>query len=203
MTTKEFIFNFVKLAVFLAWIFIIYRFETIRIFSIFIPLSLVVVFSKKEARRNGFISILVIIWLFIFHYESTRYFTHFKIFKLLDDVKHPKIKFLFPPIGWIMFYKVSDSFGNVEVYGIKGTQHQLIDPHEIFRTRTIGYDNIHRGILGTAADIKNASKFCHFLRHRLPYFDNFVVMVKYHPSLTEEHYKIYKQIKYKCFDDPT
>ena len=77
--------------------------------------------------------IFIILWLGIFHYESIRY----TYLNPLFQRNFPKFKFLFPPAGWIMFYHIDDDFGYVEVYGVKRGESQLLDPHEIFRTRTI------------------------------------------------------------------
>ena len=98
--------------------------------------------------RNKLITIFVIIWLVIFNYESMR--GMFLIPWLKRDL--PKVKFLFPPAGWIMFYKVDDSYGYVEVYGVKDGRTQLIDPHDILQIRPVGYDNIHRNALITVLD---------------------------------------------------
>ena len=144
--------------------------------------------------RNIVISIFAVLWIFVFHYESICYFyldPHFKN-------PLPKVKFLFPPAGWIMFFNVGDSYGNVEVYGIKGESIQIIDPHDIFRTRTVGFDNIHRGILGEVADINRAKDFCAFLRRRFPYYDRFAVTAVYYPSVTKNPYERYQQVRYQC-----
>src|SRR5438309_486667 len=82
--------------------------------------------------RNTLISIFIILWIIVFHYESIRYFYLNPIFKR----SLPKMKFLFPPAGWIMFYNVDDSYGLVEVLGVKDNILQVIDPHDILRTRT-------------------------------------------------------------------
>ena len=144
--------------------------------------------------RNFFISVFVIFWLFVFHYESIRYFYLDPLFKK----PLPKVKFLFPPAGWIMFFNVNDSYGYIEVYGIKDKSVELIDPHDIFRTRTIGFDNIHRGILGEVADIHRAQSFCGFLRWRFPYYDRFAVTSVYYPAVTMDPHKKYQQIQYQC-----
>src|SRR6185295_8127850 len=102
----------------------------------------------NKSFRNILISIFVIFWILAFHYESIRYFylqPHFK--KTLW-----KVPYLFPPAGWIMFYNVGDNYGYVQVYGIKDKKIQPIDAHDIFRTRTIGFDNIHRDILSSVGD---------------------------------------------------
>ena len=144
--------------------------------------------------RNTFISVFVIIRLLVFNYESIRHFY------LEPGVQHPlyKFKFLFPPAGWIMFYQVSDSFGHTEVYGIKGQETRLIDPHEIIRTRTIGYDNIHRNILSAVSDRRVGAMFCRYLKTRFPDFDNFAVMSVWYPAITTEPHKRLQQVDYVC-----
>ena len=144
--------------------------------------------------QNTFITIFVVIWLAIFHYESIRYFYLEPLFgKTL-----PKVKFLFPPAGWIMFYNVGNGFGDVEVYGVKNDNLILIDPHDIFRVRTIGFDNIHRGILGEVADPEMRRTFCPYLHRLFPYFDNFVITTVYYPNMTKEPYERRLAIQYQC-----
>ena len=147
-----------------------------------------------DRRRNIWITIFVIFWMYLFHYESLRYFYLNPYFK--RDL--PKFKFLFPPAGWIMFFNVNDNYGFVEVYGVKEDKSQLIDPHDIFRTRTIGFDNIHRNILSEVSSPERSKDFCRFLHYRYPYFDKFAVVLVYYPSLTKEPYKRLQQLQYQC-----
>jgi len=185
---------------FIFWLVLIVKFEHVRIFTCIIPPALVFNFSKVKRIRNAAISLFVVIWLFIFHFESTRYFYYKEpIAKKIEEVV-PKFKFLFPPIGWIMFYNIDDSFGHVIVYGKKGDETQPLDPHEIFRTRTIGYDNIHRGILGTASYKQNVHRFCRFLYHRFEYFDTFIVSMAHYPQRSVEPYKRIQNVLYTCPD---
>ena len=144
--------------------------------------------------RNFFISIFVILWVIVFHYESLRAFYLNPLFKR----NLPKVKFLFPPAGWIMFYEVDDAFGVVEVYGVKNESVQRIDPHDIFKTRTIGFDNIHRGIMGSAASQGMEKQFCSFLQRRFPYFDRFMIVQEYYPSISQQPYQRYEQLLYQC-----
>ena len=144
--------------------------------------------------RNTIISIFIILWIIVFHYESIRYFYLNPIFKQ----NLPKMKFLFPPAGWIMFYNVDDTYGFVEVLGIKDNVLQLIDPHDILRTRTIGFDNIHRNVLSTVADRHVAKSFCQFLDRRFPYFDGFAVTAVEYPSVTKEPYHRVQRVLYQC-----
>lgn len=144
--------------------------------------------------RNIVITIFVILWLVAFHYESTRYF-------YLQPLFHrqlPKIKFLFPPAGWIMFFNVNDSYGSAEVYGVKNGQPQLIDPHQILQTRPIGYDNINRNALSSILVPGMQQTFCTFLHRKFPFFDNFLVIYVNYPSLVKNPFEKQQAIAYEC-----
>ncbi len=149
---------------------------------------------QVKSIRNCLISLFVVAWTIVFHYESLRAFYLNPLFKRTL----PKPKFLFPPAGWIMFFQVDDGYGFTEVYGIKNGKPQLIDPHDIFQTRTIMFDNIHRNILSTVADQHYARPFCGFLERKFPYFDNFMVSVVYYPHLAKERFERLQQVKYQC-----
>ena len=77
--------------------------------------------------RNIVITIFVIAWLLVFNYESIRYFYLNPFF----GHQLPKVKFLFPPAGWVMFFNVGNGFGHAQVYGIKEGRTLALDPHEI------------------------------------------------------------------------
>ena len=144
--------------------------------------------------RNIVITIFVILWLIAFNYESTRYF-------YLQPLFHrqlPKIKFLFPPAGWIMFFNVNDSYGYAEVYGVKNGQTQLIDPHQILQTRPIGYDNINRNALSSVLSPGTQQTFCAFLHRKIPFFDNFLVTYVNYPSLVKNSLERQQAIAYEC-----
>ena len=93
------------------------------------------------------ITLLVLCWTLVFQYETLRasYLGPWLKREL------PKLPLLFPPAGWIMFYRVDRSYGYAEVYGVRdpGGREEpvLLDPHDIFETRAVGYDNIHRNVL--------------------------------------------------------
>ena len=144
--------------------------------------------------QNIRITLFVIVWTLIFHYESTRHFYLNPIFKM--DL--PKIKFLFPPIGWIMFFNVNDSYGMAEVYGIKNGKAQLIDPHTIFQTRAIGYDNIHRNDLSGMLYTQKEASFCRFLKRKFPDCEGFLVTAVYYPSVVKEPGRKLTRILYRC-----
>ena len=144
--------------------------------------------------RNVIISIFVVVWLLVFYYESSRFF-------FLEPLLHrplPKVKFLFPPAGWIMFYSVEDDFGHVEVFGVKDDHSQPIDPHQILQTRAIGYDNIHRNALISVASRNLSQPFCAFLQRKFPEFDNFMITYVNYPSLTKPSIIRQQRVLYEC-----
>ena len=144
--------------------------------------------------KKTLITIFVLIWLTVFHYESLRYFYLNPLFK--RDL--PQMKFLFPPAGWIMFFNIDPSYGYAEVYGIKNGQAQAIDPHQILQTRAIGYDNIHRNALSTVLSRDVSRDFCAFLKRKFPYFDSFLVIYAQYPSLIERPFEKQQSIAYEC-----
>ena len=149
----------------------------------------------NKSVRNSIISVFVVIWLVVFHYESLRAIYLNPLFKH----ELPKIKFLFPPAGWIMFFRVDDSAWNVEVYGINpDNQPQLIDPHDILQTRPIGYDNIHRGALVAFVSPQNRQQACVFLHRKLSYFKSFLVTYVQHPSTSTQPFKQNRYVVYQC-----
>ncbi len=149
----------------------------------------------NKTFRNTLISLFVILWLCVFHYESIRAFYLNPLFK--RDLPH--MKFLFPPAGWIMFYNVGDQSGNVEVFGLKqGKPPQLIDPHQIFQTRQIGYDNIHRGAMGAFTSERAAPQACRFLHRKFPYFEKFLVTYINYPSVSKNPMEQVRYVVYQC-----
>ena len=144
--------------------------------------------------RNTVITIFVILWTLLFHYEST---CHFYLEPFFG--KHlPKMKFLFPPAGWIMFFNVGEDTGCAEVYGVNAEGYQLIDPHEILATRTIGFDNIHRNVLSTVLSNDLQGPFCQFLQRKFSEFDNFFVTAVYYPSVIKTPHKRLQRVMYQC-----
>lgn len=145
--------------------------------------------------RDCWISIFVVIWLLVFHYESLRVYYLNPLFKQ----ELPKVKFLFPPAGWIMFYRVSPAASNIEIYGLDANRNpQLIDPHDILQTRPIGYDNIRRGALFSFADPANQRQACAFLYRKLKYFQGFVVVHVQYPDVSKERFFQQRYILYQC-----
>ncbi len=148
----------------------------------------------KSQVRNKLISIFVIVWLAVFYYESTCYYYLQPFFKR----ELPRMKFLFPPAGWIMFYNITDNFGYVEVYGVKNGAPQLIDPHQILQTRAIGYDNINRNALITVLTPGVSQSFCPFLERKFPYFEKFLVTYVEYPHLAEQPFEKVQTVVYTC-----
>ena len=144
--------------------------------------------------RNILITIFVIVWTLVFHYESTR---HFYLEPLLGKPL-PKVKLLFPPAGWIMFFNVDDQFGYAEVYGMRGGKAFLIVPHKILLTRAIGYDNIQRNVLSTILANSLKGDFCQFLKRKFPEFDNFYITAVDYPSIVKMPFEKYQALMYEC-----
>ena len=150
--------------------------------------------SSNKRRGAIGVSLFVILWTFIFHYESTRYFYLNPFF----GKQLPKVKFLFPPAGWIMFFNVDDSYGLAEVYGRKDTQTELIDPHNIFETKAILYDNIHRNVLSTILSPYYQQDVCRFLKRKFPDYKEFLIAAVYYPSVTKTPKKKLYRVEYLC-----
>lgn len=146
--------------------------------------------------RNTFITVFVIFWCLAFHYESVR---HFYLNPLFDR-NLPKIKFLFPPAGWIMFFRVDSAYGHRQIYGVKDEQAFEIDPHEVFRVRTIGFDNVHRGVVSGAADPRNRLMFCRQLYKRFEGYEDFRVVYTFYPDFIDEPLTRYQRVLYGCAD---
>jgi len=144
--------------------------------------------------RNKLISIFVVVWLAVFYYESACYY----YLQPLCKFELPRMKFLFPPAGWVMFYNIGDNFGAVEVYGVKDGNPQLIDPHQILQTRAIGYDNINRNALLTVLSPEMAGRFCPFLKRKFPYFEKFLITYVEYPHLTEQPLERMQTVLYTC-----
>jgi len=98
-----------------------------------------------------------------------------------------------------MFYNVGDQFGVTEVFGLNaGQPPQFIDPHQILETRDIGYDNIHRGVMGTILSPQMQPQACRYLHRKFPYFEKFLVTYVQYPSLTKEPMRQERHLVYQC-----
>lgn len=197
MPIKKFLLGVFVAALHAGWFLLLVRYPDFSLFIVFIPLAVAFNTVKSRRVRNTYISIFVVLWLALFQYESLRGF----FFNGYLKQEFPKTRFLFPPAGWIMFYTVEPEGGYYEVVGVKGRQRHVIDPHEIFRVRTIGYDNIHRGILGSAYSPSNphvAATFCRYLNSRFPEFDRFYFMGYFYPNIIEKPFDRRERIIYQC-----
>lgn len=144
--------------------------------------------------RNRCITLFVLAWLLLYSYETLR--LHY--LSPLVGRELPKTPLLFPPAGWIMFYAVGEREGHVEVYGLRNRRPELIDPHRIFATRWVGYDNIRRNILITVLSRAYAPSFCRFLRRKFPAYEGFLVAYAETPSVTERPPRVFRQVMYQC-----
>ena len=97
-----------------------------------------------------------------------------------------------------MFYNVDDEFLCAEVYGVRKGIPQRLDPHGIFQTRPIGYDNIHRNVLVEVLNPEYFEPFCVFLKRKFPDFDSFLITEVEYPSLTKEPHQRIERAVYQC-----
>ena len=144
--------------------------------------------------RNSLISVFVVAWTLLFHYESLRN-------SYLNPLCHrelPKCKFLFPPAGWIMFYNVGESESHTEVYGIIDGKYTLIDPHRIFENRWLGYDNIRRNVLLGALYPAYARPFCRYLSRKFPEYPHFAVTLVHYPNYGKNPEERRVGLQYAC-----
>ena len=145
-------------------------------------------------RRSIPITWFVLCWTLIFQYESLRasYLSPFVQQPL------PKLALLFPPAGWIMFFNIDKSYGFAEVHGIRAGQPVALDPHDIFETNAVGYDNIHRNVLVGVLDGSRAPAFCRYLRRKFSQYESFVVLYGQYPDLIETPDRVVYQVAYRC-----
>ena len=134
------------------------------------------------------------LWLLVFSYESLR--LHY--LSPLAGRELPKTKFLFPPAGWIMFYTVDASYGFAQVYAIKNRAPTQLDPHQIFRTKAVGYDNIRRNVLVSVLYPATAPGFCRYLRWKFPQYDDFAIVEAAYPDVVHAPTQILGRIAYHC-----
>lgn len=144
--------------------------------------------------RRRCISFFVIIWLAVFFYESTR------MFYLEPWLKRslPKVKMLYPPAGWIMFYQIGPQFSYAQVYGVMQGRLHPIDPHQILSTRSIGYDNVQRNALISVLDGHMKPAFCGLLKRKFPYMENFIVSHVVLDDVTKKDGQFDETVVYQC-----
>ncbi len=97
-----------------------------------------------------------------------------------------------------MFFHVGKSYGFAEVYGIRDNTGIPLDPHEIFPTRAIGYDNIRRNVLIGVLSNEDAPRFCRYLNWKFPSFKSFAVVYAQYPDLIESPDDVRRQLAYRC-----
>ena len=144
--------------------------------------------------RNRVITGFVICWTLLFQYETLRA----NYLSPLARRELPKCPLLFPPAGWIMFYSIEPSYGFAEVYGIRGKTPVKLDPHAIFATRAVGYDNIRRNMLISVLSEQAAPSFCRYLTRKFPGNDAFAVLYANYPDLITTPDRVLFQVAYRC-----
>lgn len=97
-----------------------------------------------------------------------------------------------------MFYNVPDSAGYVEVYGVRNGVIQPIDPHQIVRTRFVGFDMVRRNVLSAALNEGAQKGFCAVLQRQFPEFESFMITHVFYPSLTRSPWERYQETVYRC-----
>jgi len=145
-------------------------------------------------RRNVLITWFVIGWTALFHYETLR------VNYLSPLVKRelPKFPLLFPPAGWIMFYHIDRSYGFAEVYGVRDGRSEPLDPHAIFKTRAVGYDNIRRNVLVGVLGREEVPRFCRHLKRQFPAYQRFAVFYGEYPDVIDTPDRVVYQLAYRC-----
>ncbi len=144
--------------------------------------------------RNKWITVFVIVWLLVFNYESLRA----GYLNPLFGRELPKLKFLFPPAGWIMFFRVDESESKAEVYGITNGHYEYIDPHRIFENHWLGYDNIRRNVLISVLPYFESESFCLYLKQKFPKYEGFAVALVNYPSSVRYPGERVMRFAYEC-----
>ena len=148
-----------------------------------------------KRRRNAWITAFVVAWTLLFHYETLRA----NYLSPLAGQELPKLPLLFPPAGWIMFFNVDQGYGFAEVYGLRRDQEpSALDPHDIFATQAVGYDNIHRNVLVGVLHQAYAPTFCRYLRRKFPSYDGFAVVYAQYPDVVDAPDLVQRRIAYRC-----
>lgn len=149
-------------------------------------------------RRNICISIFVIIWLLLFTYQTFRVNHLNPLIQRTFGITLPRVPLLFPPAGWIMFFNINPSYGFAEIYGIKDDRPVKLNPHDIFETRAIGYDNIHRNVMIGVLYPDRANPFCRYIRRKFPLYDTFAVVYGQYPDIIHMPDRFERQVVYRC-----
>ncbi len=146
-------------------------------------------------RRSAQITWCVILWALLFQYETLRA----NYLSPLAGRPLPKLALLFPPDGWIMFFHVDRSYGFAEGHGVgPGGEPIKLDPHDIFETSAIGYDNIRRNVLVGVLDPGAAPSFCRYLRRKFPAYAGFTVLYGEYPDVVAAPNRVFYDVAYRC-----
>ncbi len=152
--------------------------------------------GKMPATRLRQLSsvVFVVVWIALFFYETLR----LNYLSPLLGRALPKLPLLYPPAGWIMFYQIEPRYGYAEVYRINGKSAELIDPHDIFATQAIGYDNIHRNMLVSVLDARRGEVFCAYLKRKFPDAGGFAIVHAEYPDLIASPDRVLRRVSYRC-----
>ena len=159
------------------------------------------------------ITAFALLWMSVFHYETLRLrYLSPLLPRLLasgfspgDPERRrgigrelPKLKLLYPPAGWIMFFNVDRRYGMAEVYGLRDGRPVLLDPHDIFRTRGVLYDNIRRNMLISVLSPARAHDVCRCLARQFPAYETFAVVYAQYPDVVDRPAEVQRQVAYRC-----
>ena len=150
-------------------------------------------------RRNTAISVFVVAWTLFFQYQTLRLSYLSPWARRIFQTELPHIPLLFPPAGWIMFYHLDRSYGFAEVYRIEADQRLvLVDPHDIFRTKAVGYDNIRRNVLISVLSRDTAQPFCRYLLWKFLSAPGFAIVYGEYPDVAGQPDFVKRQVAYRC-----
>lgn len=123
--------------------------------------------------RKIAISVFVIFWLLLFHYEALRAF----YLSPLAGRDLPKFPVLFPTFGWNMFYSLPNSWSTAEVYGSRNgpSEPERIEADRIFSLNFPGFDFNRRNVIGKVLDPKISGEFCAYLKRKFPAYQDFTI----------------------------
>ena len=97
-----------------------------------------------------------------------------------------------------MFFNVDCGYGFAEVYGLRSGQHEMIDPHKIFQTKAVGYDNIRRNVAVGVLSQEAVGPFCRYLKWKFPAYEAFTVVYAQYPDIVNTPDQISRHVAYRC-----
>ena len=149
-------------------------------------------------QKNAAITAFVIAWALFFHYQTFRLWYLNPWFKQRFNIELPRIPLLFPPAGWIMFYNIDPTYGFAEMYAREDRTMKVLDPHAIFETKAVGYDNIRRNVLIGVVYRDRAPDFCRYLGRKFPEMKEFAVVYAGYPDVVSQPERVERSLVYKC-----